>query len=373
MKRRRGVLFWAAIVGGLALAALVLGPPADDDGDPFDPRSTGRLGARALVLLLEDLGGRVTVGERVPGDGTDVALVLDDRLSERQRVGLAAWTRDGGVLVVADEASPLHQAPSGDRVGPELFGGAVDRGRCDIGALRDAERLDVDGGTAFRRQAGSAGCFGDDDQAVIVATPAGDGVVVSVGAPTLLVNERLASASNAVAAAALLAPRPGTAIAVMEAAAPGAGDETLRDLIPSGVIDAVLQLGVAFVVLALWRSRRLGRPVREPQPVQIEGSELVVAVGNLLQRSKDPERSGALLRRDLHRRLTQGLGLPADATPAQVAEAAAARGAGSVERVRDVLTGSPVTTDAELLALATEVDAVLQDVLHGRQEALHGR
>ena len=85
-----------------------------------------------------------------------------------------------------------------------------------------------------------------------------------------------------------------------------------------------MQLAVAFGVLVLWRSRRLGRPVLEPQPVQLAGSELVVAVGELLQRAKGREQAASVLRDDLRRWLAERLGLP-PATPAEVvAEAAAA-------------------------------------------------
>ena len=54
------------------------------------------------------------------------------------------------------------------------------------------------------------------------------------------------------------------------------------------------------MVFALWRARRLGRPVAEVQPVEIAGSELVVAVGNLLQKSGRPETAAERLRSDLH-------------------------------------------------------------------------
>ena len=62
---------------------------------------------------------------------------------------------------------------------------------------------------------------------------------------------------------------------------------------------ALAQLLIAFVVFALWRGRRLGRPVAEVQPVEIAGSELVVAVGNLLQKAGRPEIAAERLRSDL--------------------------------------------------------------------------
>lgn len=366
-RRGRSLLFWAAIVGGLALAALLLGPPAAE-GDPLDPRSTGRFGARGLVLLLEELGGDVVVSDRVPADGADVAVVLVDRLSEEQRDALAVWASRGGVLVVADPASPLHPRPPAGTIGSGLFDDGLRRGSCDLPPLAAVERLDVGDGVRFPLAAGSTGCFGDpgSGEAAIVAAPEGRGAMVSIGVPSMFANERLANDDNAVAAAALLVPRPGTAVVVLEAAAPGGGEDTLADLIPRRVNLALLQLVVAFGLLALWRSRRLGRPVREPQPVQIEGSELVVAVGNLLQRTKDPDRSGALLRRDLHRRMAQRVGLPADAAADTVADVAASRSGAEREAILAVLAGPAVRNETELLALARQIDAIAQEVLHGR-------
>src|SRR6266581_6954843 len=68
---------------------------------------------------------------------------------------------------------------------------------------------------------------------------------------------------------------------------------------------AMWQLVVAFAVLVLWRARRLGRPVAEAQPVQIPGSELVVAVGNLLQRARGRGQAAGLLTDDLRRTLAE--------------------------------------------------------------------
>src|SRR3546814_8139145 len=97
-------------------------------------------------------------------------------------------------------------------------------------------------------------------------------------------------------AAPLLAPEPATTVRFLDPPVPaGGGDESLIDLIPPGVERALLQLGVAFVLYAVWRAIRLGRPVREDQPVRIAGSELVAAVGRLLGRTRRPDRKSTRL------------------------------------------------------------------------------
>jgi hypothetical protein len=146
---------------------------------------------------------------------------------------------------------------------------------------------------------------------------------------------------------------------------PGSGDEGLADLVPGRVRGALAQLVVAFVLYALWRGRRLGRPVPEPQPVQLEGSELVVAVGHLLQRSGDPDRAATVLRRDLHRRLTDRIGLPRGAPAEDVARAAAAVTPVAEGRLLAALAGPRVATEAALVEAARDIEAIRREAFHG--------
>jgi hypothetical protein len=123
---------------------------------------------------------------------------------------------------------------------------------------------------------------------------------------------------------------------------------------------------VAFVLLALWRARRLGRPVVEPQPVQLPGAELVVAVGNLLQRAKSRRQAAGLLTDDLRRSLAERLGLPASTPPDQVADAVAARTGIPRERVLRTLSQATPGDEAELVALSQAVDTIRREVIRVR-------
>jgi hypothetical protein len=137
------------------------------------------------------------------------------------------------------------------------------------------------------------------------------------------------------------------------------------ELVPTGVRLALVQLGIAFVLYTWWRGRRLGQPVREPQLVQIGGSELVGAVGNLMQQTHDPDRAARLLRADLRRRLAERLGLPPDSTPDIVAQVTAARSGADRDQVARAVTDVPVRTEDELLDLARDIDRIRTEVLHG--------
>ena len=135
--------------------------------------------------------------------------------------------------------------------------------------------------------------------------------MVATGGPEFALNERLDERDNAVLAAALLAPTGTEQVQFVEAAAPiGGGDETLLELVPDGVWRGLAQLALAFLLYALWRAIRFGRPVAEPQPVAIAGSELVEATGRLLQRTLDPGRAAEVVRADLRGAVARRLGVP---------------------------------------------------------------
>lgn len=358
--------FAAALAVGLLVLGWAAGRPPRE-GEPLDPRSSGELGARGLVLFLEEMGADVRVSREAPTDGSDVVVVLRDRLNEATRDDLVAWVRAGGTLVIADPSSPLSaplaQDP-GDVLG--LLEGDLSRGTCDLEALRGVEDVDAPGAVLHAVPPGGASCFGDGDAAFVVAAPAGAGTVVSIGSPTPFLNDDLDERDHAVLVGSLAAPRPGTRVTIIEDPAPGEGDESLGDLVGDGVRAALVQLALAFLVYALFRARRLGRPVAEPLPVRIAGSELVVAVGRLLQEAGDPGRAAAVLQEDTRSSLAQGLGTAADASPEVVADAAAGRGGVDATRVREVLTRGPVDDEQALVDLARDLDAVREEILHVR-------
>ena len=129
---------------------------------------------------------------------------------------------------------------------------------------------------------------------------------------------------------------------------------------------ALVQLAVAFVLVALWRARRLGQPVLEPVPVEIPGSELVVAVGRLLQRGRGRARAAEILRHGLRRTLGARLGLPAGASPAEVAEAAVGRTGLTVDELTALLDGPEPADERQLVELAQSVERVREEVTSAR-------
>jgi hypothetical protein len=352
--RRLGPARVAAVVLlGLVLVAIAAGRPSGR-GEALDPEGTGPLGARGLVLVLEELGAEVDVVEGPPPADADTAVVLRDRYGPDDVAGALDWVEDGGVLVVADPFSPL---------GDDAF--AAEGAGCPA-AIDDVRRLELADGVVARRD--GARCFGG----AVVAGDVGDGTVVVLDQPDPLLNDLLDEHDNAVLAAALLAPTPGTRVAFVVGPSPGADDGTdsLLDLVSSPVRQGLVQGGIAVLVWVAWRARRLGRPVVEEQPVAVAGSELVVAVGRLLDARRQPHEAATVLRAETRRQLAARLGLPADADTKVLAAAVAGRGGADlrldVDRIAAALGERPVHADGDLLDVAADLDQIRTAVLGRR-------
>jgi hypothetical protein len=354
----------------LVLVALVAGQGSSGGGAPLSPTSTSPDGLRGLVLLLESFHAQVQTDQRVPDGNTRVALLARDGLDDQSRADLRTWVQGGGTLVVADSESPLAAPSSG-----ELGGFTLVRGHCDLDGVDDVDRIDIGGldsgslsvfGGERYRVDGNPSCFGDGNTAYVVETRIGDGAIVSVGGPNLFANAFLDKSDDSVLAMRLLQPDGPQPVAILEPGAPGTGRTTLLDLVPDRVFQAFIQLGIAFLLYALWRARRLGRPVVERQPVAIAGSQLVRAVGSLEQRTRASDRAASALRHDVTKLVRERYGLASEAPASTLAQVVADRTGLDRHRVEAALSDSPVLDEQSLLALTYELDKIREELLHGR-------
>lgn len=352
-----GALLVAAVLVGAYLTAA-----RQTQGPPLDPTSTAPDGAKAVVELVDALAA-MDVLDAVPGADVDTALVLEDRFERDPQDALLDWVRDGGTLVVADVGSTVTPPVVGTTTGEVdlVCAGDVPAGLGDVGALEvgDSLLLEVPPGAAACGPTGSGG--------LVVVETEGRGRIVSVGGPDVFTNRNLDEADNAVLAAALLAPDDGTRSAFLRPSLlVGSGDAGLVDLIDTPVRAALGQLVVAFVLAALWRARRLGRPVAEPQAVPIDASELTQAVARLLGRADRPGRAAAVLRDRARRDLSGPLGLPADA-PAEAVVGAIARRTDLTDAEARRAAIDPVTSDDDLVEVAALLTRIRKDTSHGRR------
>jgi hypothetical protein len=309
----------------------------------------------------------------MPGPDTRVALLLSDTLNLPRTDELSRWIDAGGTLVVADPESSFNLTqPVGSTQNDPLAKRRILSRACPLPALRDVARIDPSGGLVFDQPPGGVGCFPFGHGFFVTAASQGEGNVVSIGGPAVFVNSLIGKHDNSVLAASLLAAQPGGHITFFDprhldpgVSAPG-GRKSLRQLVPGRFKRAFVQLAVAFGLFVLLRGRRLGRPVLEPQAVQLAGSEIVVAVGNLLQQAKQRDAAGNLLRAELRRTLTDRLGLSPDAPDEVVADQAASRAHVDRDAVLAGLRPTPLAGEPALVALAQSIESVRQEVDHAR-------
>jgi hypothetical protein len=345
MRRGRAV---ALVVVGLFLVAIAVGRPSDGRGGPLDPDGTSPAGARGLVLLLEALGAEVELVEGPPPAEATTAVMPLDVLFGDDAAATLDWVAGGGVLLVGVDTSPVADGGSSEACPAVLAG---------------VEVLAVDVDDELARDEGT-GCF----DGFVRSETVGDGTVVALASPAPLTNELLDEADDAVLAAEVLVPVPGTRVAfVVGPSTVATGeDRTLGDLVAERVRQAFVLAAVAGLVWVAWRARRLGRPVVEEQPVAIAGSELVVAVGRLLESRRRPDEAAALLRADVRRAVTARMGLPADADTRAVAAAVASRSTVDADRAAAALGDRPVVTEADLVAVTDDLDRIRTDILGSR-------
>ena len=354
---------WLVVTVAILLAALVGGRPSPQ-GPALGPDSTGAQGAKALRLLLEGSGAQVEVSSGAPS-GPTVALVLADVLGPAERLQLADWVRSGGTLVLADPRSPLAGvATARGPVGEPLLADGTLSPRCPLDALGSVSAISPGGGALLKPPSGTTACFPMGDGAFMLVRDLGAGTVVVLGGPGLWTNARLGHADNSVLAAALMAPRPGGRVTWMVAPRAGGGRLSLLGLISPRVKEGFWQLVVAFVLFGLWRARRLGRPVVENQPVELAGSELVVAVANLLQQGRRVGTAAGILRADLARVLADRLGVGSGTDVESLADLVSERAGVDRDQVLATLAGPGPLDEAGLLALAQAAEAIKREVAH---------
>ena len=343
--------FWLILVAAVVLVTLLAGG-AGSDGPPLDPRSVNPDGTRGVVETLERLGADVDLDLSVPRSDMTGALLIIDRLSGDDADLLDTWVRRGGTLVVTDPASrfaPLRSGFASPRIASEDCG------------LDWLDGTTITGSGRTFDAANRTSCFGDGSESYLTLERRGDGTVIALGGPSLLTNENLSQLDNAFVATTLLAPVPNESrIAVLSPSLVDFGDQSLNSLVATRVRNAILMLLASFGLYALFRMRRLGAVVKEPQPVPIRGSELVLQAGVLSQRAKDPASVAATIRADFARRWRRILAVEDD-EPAQLARRIAAHLAASTPTgpdeaaLLDALV-RPVTTDDDVLEIVHVLD-----------------
>ncbi len=371
-RRWRGSLLIAALVllGGVAVAML---KPVAGPAGYLDPAGTDQFGSHALADILAARGHPVVSSYSAPaalaaarqGDAT-VVITNPDALAAAALTRLAAAPAD--IMLVGPGRHALAAVAPAIRLAAGTSAVDVLLPRCPLGAARLAGDAAV-GGISYdisRAPAGTVGCYPVGGHPSLVRYSIAGRAVIILGSGAPLANESLAGRGNAALAINLLSgrhrviwltPPPGAA-----GSAPAGRPASVFSLIPAGAYLVALQLGVAVVLAALWRSRRLGALVPERLPVVVRASETVQGHARLYQARRARDRAAAALRDALLARVLPALGLVRDAPQDAVTAALGGRSAIAGQEIARRLYGPPPASDAALVALAADLDELERQV-----------
>jgi hypothetical protein len=363
-----------ALVALIIVAAgmITLLQPARPAVGYLDPAGTGPYGTRALADILAGRGTTVVTAAtpaaaRAAAAGFPATIVITspEYLAGRQLAALAGAAHQV-VLVEPDTAALTALAP---RV---VLGSAVPvttaPPRCGLAAARLAGLADM-GGTGLRLRPGTTGfsCYPVEGSASLVQYSAGGTIITVLGIGAPMTNSYLARHGNAALALNLLGARRVVWLVPSPAATAGTGPvsgrKSLTSLIPLAAYLVALQLVFALLLAALWRTRRLGPLIPEQLPVVVRAAETVEGHARLYAARRARGKAGEALRTALLSRVLPAVGLPPGAAPDSVAAALAARSGLTAARITQMIYGQAPGTDAALVALAGDLDALDREVL----------
>ncbi|MFF7375594.1 DUF4350 domain-containing protein [Streptomyces massasporeus] len=374
--RARGIAL--ALVVLLAGAVAIAVVRSDARHGELDPRSADPGGSRAVAELLADRGvdTRVvtTLHEAATAAGPDTTLLVaaPDLLTSGQQTRLhKAFAGSGSrtVLVASGSASIERLAP-GVTADPATSLDSTLSPDCALPAARRAGTADTGGVRYTTTHLGADACYPSERLATLLRLPdeKGNGDTIALGAPDILLNDRLDEQGNASLALQLLGSRPHLVWylpSLSDTPADGTDDErSFFDLLPSGWLWGTLQLFVAAGLAALWRARRLGPLVPERLPVAIRASETAEGRARLYRKTDARDRAADALRSTTRTRLAPLVGVPVTQahTPEALLPALSAHLNGNGQDQHALLFGPPPSDDAALIALADRLDALEREV-----------
>jgi hypothetical protein len=338
----------------------------------LDPAGTGPYGSHALADILTQRGA-VVIRASTPAaavaaarPGATIVITSPQYLSRPVLRALASAGRFD-LLVEPDAAALAAVAPRVQLAGlapvvtvPAGCGltGAVLAGSADMGGI----------GLRLRPGTPGFGCYRVDGLPSLVRYSAAGHVVTVLGSGLALANGYLARNGNAALALNLLnssrrivwlVPAP----AVAAGTGTAAGPRPVTSLLPLAVDLVAIQLGVAVLLAALWRARRLGPLISERLPVTIRASETVEGHAGLYAARRARGQAAGALRAAMLARVLPALGLPPRSAPDSVTAALAARSWLGAEQIARLVYGQAPGSDAALVNLAGALDALESEVL----------
>lgn len=350
------------VVLGLLATALIIGLINSQDRHGYlDPQGVDPLGARAVAQLLSGRGVDVTEVRRtapaVDAAGSDSTLLIT--IPDLLRPEQVAEVLDTGADIVLVAPGPVLAAFSDDLAATAGALAEVREPGCD---LPEAVRAgDVRLGGGYQSAGPAITCY--DDTLAVTALDSGQRLVV-IGVADPLTNRYLDQEGNAALVLNLLGHHPDLIwYRPVAEELPEGQAVPLSELLPDWVVPVAVQLGIAAVLVAWWRGRRLGRVVTEPLPVVIRAAEATEGRARLYRRGRARGHAAATLREAAAGRLQRRLGLPPDTESAALVAAVADRTGRPAAAVAALLAGPAPPDDPALVRLADDLDILEQEVL----------
>ena len=354
----------------LAGAAIALLQPSRSVLGYLSPGDTSPTGTHALADILAARGHDVdtvtTVPAAVGAVTADSTLVVTSPylLTARQLRELGR-TRADVVVAEPDQDTLQALAPQVSLSGGEPLG-AQPPG-CPLRAAILAGPADLGGpGLHVAPAVNVTQCYPVGGLPTLVQIRSGGHLVTLLSSGAPLSNAYLARAGNAALAINLLSARGPVVWLVPQLAVPASGatsgSRPFLSQVPLAAWLVAIELGVALLLAALWRARRLGPLVTERLPVVVRASETVEGHARLYQSRRARDRVAATLRQAAVTRLAPAIGLPPNAEPPAVTAALAARSSQDQTQIDTLLYGPPPGSDAELVTLASDLDALEGEV-----------
>jgi hypothetical protein len=335
----------------------------------LEPGSYEPRGSHALAKLLADEGVdvrtvRTADSAREAMNGVDGATLLITS-PDLVPVGKLAGLRDRAANLVLVQPGPTslgEAAPSVQHAG-QSSDEVRDPG-CTVGAAVAAGRATL-GGAKYRSSApGARQCYLDDGAGTLVQVADGAHTITVLGGAGPLTNGSLADDGNAALTLRLLGQHQRLVwyLPSTDDPALAADKRPFSELIPDGWKYGAVQVGVAVLLFALWRARRLGPVVSEPLPIVVRAAETAEGRARLYRRAGASAHAAETLREAARGRLKTLLGLTRDSEAAAVVESVSVRTGRAGAEVGAVLYGPPPADDAALVRLADELDRVEREV-----------
>lgn len=361
----RWILLALAVIVGFATVSTYLTAPRP--GGRMDPNSTGADGARALITLLREHGVDVVEApdvaavEAAARSDTLTVVVQTYHLVDDDVLARLAALPGNRLLVQPNSRTRQVLAPEVKMGGATTFGGG-ERPDCD---LREATRAGAvqfsvsDTYEASVQNLDLTRCY----EGVLVRYTADGRDITLVGDSGFMTNRGLPKAGNA-ALAMNLAGTDRRMIWYAPQFSEGESDgaASLFDLAPEHVSWILWQLVAVVVLLALWKSRRIGPLVAERLPVVVRASETVEGRGRLYRSRRARDSAADALRTAALQRMQPRLGLGANPDPTAVIQAVSAQCNIHPRAVAHTLFGPAPADDGELVNLARELDNIERQV-----------